>query len=393
MSEGIIRSMLDTDLYKLTMQMAVVKKFPYAKVRYQFFNRGNTVFPEGFAEALRKEIKKMEDVALTKDEKNWLIKNCYFLDPTYLDFLYGYRYDASEVGIIQNGGDLQISIEGYWHRTILWEVPLMALISELYFEMVKHNIHDVHWRAESNTKKDQLFRINGIHYADMGTRRRFAYWNHDEVISTFAGGVTRNRNFVGTSNVHLAMKHGVKAIGTQAHEWYMFHGAKYGYKMANHMAMEHWTDIFRGDLGIALSDTYTTEAFFKSFDKKFAKLYDGVRHDSGDPFTFADNVIAHYRKLGIAPKSKVIVFSDGLDPEKAVEIKDHCRGKIMVSFGIGTNFSNDIGAKALNMVIKITEAKPEGEDWHPCIKLSDSKGKHTGDLKEIKIAKHTLNIK
>lgn len=393
MSGGIIHSMLDTDLYKLTMQMAVVKKFPYAKVRYQFFNRGGTQFPEGFAEALRQQVKTMEFLALTKDEKNWLIENCYFLDPTYLDFLYGYRYDSSEVGIIQNGGDLQISIEGYWHRTILWEVPLMALISELYFKMTHHTILGEVDREKNNIEKDKLFRINGIHYADMGTRRRFSYWNHEEVISVFAGGITGNRNFVGTSNVHLAMKHGVKAIGTQAHEWYMFHGAKYGYKMANHMAMEHWTDIFRGDLGIALSDTYTTEAFFKSFDKKFAKLYDGVRHDSGDPFTFAIKVQEHYKNLGIDPKTKVIVFSDGLNPEMAVKIKEFCRGKIMVSFGIGTNFSNDIGANPLNMVIKITEAKPEGEDWHPCIKLSDSEGKHTGDPGEIQIAKHVLNIK
>ncbi len=393
MSGGIIHSMLDTDLYKLTMQMAVVKKFPYAKVRYQFFNRGGTQFPEGFAEALRQQVKTMEFLALTKDEKNWLIENCYFLDPTYLDFLYGYRYDSSEVGIIQNGGDLQISIEGYWHRTILWEVPLMALISELYFKMTHHTILGEVDREKNNIEKDKLFRINGIHYADMGTRRRFSYWNHEEVISVFAGGITGNRNFVGTSNVHLAMKHGVKAIGTQAHEWYMFHGAKYGYKMANHMAMEHWTDIFRGDLGIALSDTYTTEAFFKSFDKKFAKLYDGVRHDSGDPFTFAIKVQEHYKNLGIDPKTKVIVFSDGLNPEMAVKIKEFCRGKIMVSFGIGTNFSNDIGANPLNMVIKITEAKPEGEDWSHCIKLSDSKGKYTGDPEEIKIAKHILKIK
>jgi len=189
------------------------------------------------------------------------------------------------------------------------------------------------------------------------------------------------------------MKYKVKPIGTHAHEWFMFHAAKYGYKMANKLAMENWTDVFRGDLGIALSDTFTTEVFFKSFDRKFAKLYDGVRHDSGDAIEFADKVIQHYQSLGIDPKSKVIVFSDGLTPEKAVEIKNHCRSRIKCSFGIGTNFSNDVGPTPLNMVIKITEAKPEGEDWIHCIKLSDSKGKHTGDKKEIEVAKYMLNIK
>ena len=157
--------------------------------------------------------------------------------------------------------------------------------------------------------------------------------------------------------------------------------------------MENWTDVFRGDLGIALSDTFTTEVFLKSFDKKFAKLYDGVRQDSGDPIKFTDKIIDHYKKLDINPKTKVIIFSDALNPEKAVEIKDYCRGKIMCSFGIGTNFSNDVGVTPLNMVIKIMEAKPEGEEWMPTIKLSDSSGKHTGDKKEIEIAKYTLNIK
>lgn len=390
--DSIIKSMLDTDLYKLTMQMAVVKKFPYAKVRYAFINRGKVKFPEGFGEELRKQIKLMESLALTKDEKKWLKHTCYYLDPTYLDFLYGYRYDSSEVGIIQKDGDLQISIEGYWHRTIMWEVPLMALISETFFRMEGEEIWNYNKRSTNNAKKIQLFRMNGIHYADFGTRRRHSYGNQHEVVSQMAGGIGDN-NFVGTSNVHLAHKFDCKPIGTHAHEWFMFHAAKYGYKMANHLSMENWTDVFRGDLGMALSDTFTTEVFFKSFDKKFAKLYDGVRQDSGDPIEFADKMIEHYKSLGIDPKSKAIVFSDGLNPDKAVEIKDHCRGKIKCSFGIGTNFSNDVGVKPLNMVIKIMEAKPEGEDWHPCIKLSDSKGKYTGDKKEIEIAKYTLNIK
>ena len=390
--DQIINSILDQDLYKLTMQMAVVKKFPWAKVEYIFINRGGTEFPEGFAEELRKQLKMMEKLKLTKPEKKWLTKECYYLEPTYIDFLTGYRYDSSEVGIVQKGNELIITIGGYLHRTILWEVPIMSIISELFFKMTGELPWDEIKRAKNNAKKKKIFKLNGMHYADFGTRRRFSYEVQNEVVEEFGEKFNRE-NFVGTSNVHLAHKHGVTPIGTHAHEWFMFHAAKYGYKMANYLAMENWTDVFRGDLGVALSDTFTTEVFLQSFDKKFAKLYDGVRHDSGDPFTFAIKIQEHYKKLGIDPKTKVIVFSDGLDTEKAVKIKEFCKGKIMVSFGIGTNFSNDVGVIPLNMVIKIAEAKPEGEAWHHCIKLSDSAGKHTGDKKEIEIAKYVLNIK
>ena len=393
MTEGIIKSMLDTDLYKLTMQMAVVKKFPRAQAQFEFINRGKTKFPSGFGEALRKEVKLMEELAMTKDERAFLERKCYFLDPTYLDFLYGYRYDSSEVGIIQKGEDLEIVVEGYWYRTIMWEVPLMALISELYFKMVGEHPWGVVAREQNNAKKMTTFRMNGIHYADMGTRRRFSYEVHREVVTQMAGGtMARNSNFVGTSNVHLAHILDITPIGTQAHERFMFHAAKYGYKMANKLAMEHWSDVFRGDLGIALSDTLTTEVFFQAFDTKFAKLYDGVRHDSGDPIEFAKKVIEHYKKLKIDPKSKVIIFSDSLNAEKAVEIKDFCRSKIMCSFGIGTNFSNDVGVKPLNMVIKMTAAKPEGSEWLPAVKLSDSPGKYTGDEDAIETAKRVLYL-
>lgn len=387
----IINSILDSDLYKFTMQMAVVKKFPYAKVRYAFINRGGTEFPEGFAGELRKQVKLMEKLALTKDEKKWLKEKCYYLDPTYLDFLYGYRYDSSEVGIIQNGGELQISIEGYWHRTIMWEVPLMALISELYFKMTGQKPLPRIDREKNNTQKRTLFRMNGVHFADFGTRRRYSFANHEEAVDDLKDGIG-GENFVGTSNVFLAYKNNITPIGTHAHEWFMFHAAKYGYKMANHLAMENWVDVFRGDLGMALSDTFTTDVFLSSFDKKFAKLYDGVRQDSGPPEDFADKIISHYKKMGIDPKSKTIIFSDSLNPERVIEIKEHCRGKIRCSFGIGTNFSNDVGVKPLNMVIKIVQAKPEGEKWHDTIKLSDVEGKHTGDEDEIKMAEYMLDI-
>ena len=388
----IIKSIFDNDLYKFSMLAAVIKKFPNAKVKYEFINRGKTKFPEGFGDILRKEIKELEKLSPTNKELNWIEKNCIYFDHVFINYLRTIRYDSTNVGIIQKGGELEIIIEGFWVDTILWEVPLMAIISELYFIMTKQEFWSYDKRIENNDKKIKLFKMNGLHYADFGTRRRKSYENQFEVISQMQREIN-NENFVGTSNVYIAYLKNVKPTGTHAHEWFMFHAAKYGYKMANYLAMENWTDVFRGDLGVALSDTFTTEVFLKSFDKKFAKLYDGVRQDSGDPIKFTDKIIDHYKKLDINPKTKVIIFSDALNPEKAVEIKDYCRGKIMCSFGIGTNFSNDVGVTPLNMVIKIMEAKPEGEEWMPTIKLSDSSGKHTGDKKEIEIAKYTLNIK
>ncbi len=386
----IIQSLIDNDLYKFTMQSAVVKIFPRAKVRYQFINRGKTPFPDGFAEKLRQEIALMANLQLSSDEKFFFEERCYYLEPTYLDFLKGYRYDPSEVGVIQKGGDLQISIEGYWYRTILWEVPLMAIISELYFQMTKEKTFDTPKITDLAQKKIGKYKMLGVKVADFGTRRRYSFENHDRIVQTLKsyGG----NALIGTSNVLLAKKHDLTPIGTHAHEWFMFHAAKYGFKMANKLALENWIHSYRGDLGIALSDTFTSNVFFRSFDTKFAKLFDGVRHDSGDPIEFAEKTIAHYKKLRIDPLSKVIVFSDGLNPETVEKIAKHCRGKISMSFGIGTNFTNDVGVKPLNIVIKIVEAKAEGQDWISTVKLSDIEGKHTGDKKYIDLSKQILNI-
>ncbi len=388
----IINSILDADLYKFTMMQAVIKLYPRAHVRYSFINRDKREFPEGFANELRKEVKSMESLFLSTDEKKFLNETCYFLEPTYIDFLSGYRYDSSEVGIIQNGSDLQISIEGPWYRTILWETTLMALISELYFKMVKTIPIDASMRKENNNKKANDFSLRNVSYADFGTRRRFSYEIHDELVRDLVTYSLHNKNFVGTSNVHLAHKHNTKAIGTMAHEWISFHAAKYGYTMANSMAMEAWVNVYRGDLGIMLPDTFTSEAFFTSFDKKHSMLFDGVRHDSGDPFEFANKTIEHYKRMNIDPLSKTIVFSDSLNVERTIEIKKYCEGKVKCSFGIGTNLTNDVGAKPLNIVIKMIAANENGR-WVPTIKLSDDRGKHTGDETEIGIAKHVLNLK
>jgi nicotinate phosphoribosyltransferase len=172
----------------------------------------------------------------------------------------------------------------------------------------------------------------------------------------------------------------------------MFHAAKYGFKMANSMGLEHWVQVYRGDLGIALSDTYTTDVFFKQFDKMFAKLFDGVRHDSGDPLQFADKVIQHYQRLGIDPVSKTIIFSDALNYDKVARIAEHCKGRIGISFGIGTNLTNDFGPVPMNIVIKMSEALPQDDEWTEVVKLSDEHGKYTGTEHMINLAKTILHI-
>lgn len=388
----MLTSLLDNDFYKITMQNAVIKRFPYAHARYAFINRGEHAFPEGFGEALRGEVDRMVALCLTEEEKRYLETTCPYLDPTYLDFLAGFRYDPREVTIEQQGGELSVVIEGPWYRTILWEVPLMALISELWYRLrgVAVSEEDEALIEQRTREKIELYRQHGLKIAEFGTRRRFSFAVHDRVVEALRhyGGEA----FSGTSNVLLAMRHWVKPIGTHAHEWFMFHGARFGFKMANSLALEHWVDVYRGDLGIALTDTFTTRAFFESFDKKFAKLFDGVRHDSGDPIEFADATIAHYRRLGIDPLSKTIIFSDALTPEKVERIRAFCQGRIGMAFGIGTNFTNDIGVAPMNMVIKMVEARPEGQGWLPVVKLSDVPTKNTGDPEMIALAKRILSL-
>lgn len=383
-------SILDNDFYKFTMQNAVIQLFPYAKARYKFINRGQHKFPEGFSDALRQSVEAMGRLKLTTDEKHFLASTCPYLPPTYLDFLQGYCYNPDEVTITQTGEDLDVTVEGYWYRSILWEIPLLALISELFYKLTDQKRDEDKIVADRTREKIKKLSELGITVADFGTRRRHSYEVQSLVVKTLSK--SEYAAFVGTSNVHLAVKNKVKPIGTHAHEWFMFHAAKYGFKMANELGLENWVNVYRGDLGIALSDTYTTDVFYSRFDKKFAKLFDGVRHDSGDPIDFAEKTIRHYKSLGIDPLSKTIIFSDALNYEKVKRIVDYCQGKIGMSFGIGTNLTNDVGLKPTNIVIKMTEAYTEDERWIPVVKLSDERGKYTGPEQMIGLAKSVLNI-
>ena len=273
--------MLDNDLYKFTVMNAIQKKFPDAEVVYRFVDRGGAVFPPGFAAALREEVDAMAGLALTEEAERFMRAKCYYFDSVFFDLLKGYRFDPREVRIGQEGGRLDVEIRGLWYRAVLWEVPVMAMISELYFKMTGQRARP--WE-EKAAAKARAFAEMGAELSEFGTRRRFSFDVQDRVVAILKENMRGYLN--GTSNVYLAMKYNLTPMGTHPHEWFMYHAAHYGYRSANAMGLANWVDVYDGDLGIALTDTYTTDNFFQSFDTKYAKLFDGLRWDSGDPFAF-----------------------------------------------------------------------------------------------------------
>ncbi len=384
----IIKYFTDNDLYKFNTMYAIQKLYPRALVKYRFFNRDNRVFPEGFADALRQEIDKMSALRITEEELAFLRRKCYFFDPVFFDLLKGYRYNPSEVTVSQSGGKIELHIEGYWYRTVLWEVPIMAMISELYFNMTNQKAVEVEQPASRKAKELTLI---GAKFSDFGTRRRFSFDVHDRVL----GILKRDSNgmLTGSSNVYLAMKHGLTPIGTHPHEWFMYHAAHYGYRSANAKALDAWTQVYNGALGIALTDTFTTDNFFQSFALQQAKLFDGLRWDSGDPIEFTRKALSFYKKNRIDTKTKTIVYSDSLSLDKIKEIKEFVDGRFIDVYGIGTYLTNDVGVNPLNMVIKLTEtAVSEETEFYPAVKLSDIEGKHTGVASEIELCKQTLKL-
>jgi nicotinate phosphoribosyltransferase len=374
----IIQSLLDTDLYKLTMQQAVLERYPNAVAEYRFTNRGSQVIGERTLNRLREELESLSQVRLLDHEAQFL-KTLDFFKPAYISYLSQYQFNPRQVVTsLDENRQLVLKITGPWCDTILWEVPLMALISEIYFEGSTDDVSNMLPKAEDKAK-----RLSGkCLFADFGTRRRRSCEKHYEIVKQLAWSAD---TFVGTSNVKLALQQRLKPIGTMAHEWIMGISALEGLRHANRFALHKWKEVYKADLGIALTDTFGTEAFFDDFDLELAKVYDGVRHDSGDPITFGENVIKHYESLGIDPKSKTIVFSDGLNVDKALKIEKQFSGRIKTAYGIGTNFTNDFETPALNMVIKLRSV-----DGIPVVKLSDEPGKETGAPDAIQVAKWTF---
>lgn len=384
----IIEHFTDNDLYKFSTMYAIQKMYPRAYVRYEFINRGRVAFPRGFDDILRKEVANMANLALTDKEKAFMRRKCYYFDPVFLDFLEGYRYDPDEVLIEQRGGKLKVEVEGYWYRTVLWEVPLLAMISELYYKTM--GIQPQSFQERTLEKAFSLRQMEAV-YSDFGTRRRFSFEVQDLVIEYLK--LYSSEYFKGTSNVYLAMKHDTTPIGTMPHEWFMYHGAVNGYKAANATALEAWVDVYQGYLGTALSDTYTTDVFYDSFSVKQAKLFDGVRWDSGDPLEFADKTIDFYERNRINPQTKTIVFSDSLDISKVRAIKEHINGRIHDVYGIGTFFTNDVGVTPVSMVMKLNGVRNAHDmAFRPALKLTDIPEKSTGASKDVDLARRTLDL-
>ncbi|ACY40230.1 nicotinate phosphoribosyltransferase [Blattabacterium sp. (Blattella germanica) str. Bge] len=386
---SIISSLLDNDFYKFTMQNAVIKLFPSAKAKYEFINRGKHSFPKNFAKILKENLNEMAYLKLSNEERIYLEKYCPYLDSSYLDFLNKYQYNPKEVNVYQKGKNIKMNIEGLWSRTILWEVPLMAIISELYYKLTgKKRLSDKKIIILTKEKLKKYKKLK-VKIGEFGTRRRYSYRVHKLVLKILTE--ERPPFFMGSSNVHLSHIFSIKPIGTQGHEWIMFHAAKYGFDIADRIAMENWLNIYKGNLGIALSDTYTSSVFFKNFNKKLANTFRGIRHDSGDPINFAKEAINHYKKFKINPIKKKIVFSDNLDPYKVASISSFCKKKIYPCFGIGTNFTNDVGVPSMNIVIKMVKALPE-EKWISVVKLSNVEEKSTGKKNMIFFAKKILHL-
>lgn len=377
----IIESILDTDLYKLSQSSVVAALYSEVQAEYTFINRGGTKFPPGFAKVLREQVDAMQELNLSSDEYEFLRKECYYLKPSYIDLLRGFRYDPEQVEITQSEYDLSVIIRGPWYLTIYYEVPLMSIISELYFKMMGCQPAD-NWKDLARAKFARMSNA-GCMVSDFGSRRRFSFMVHDGIVRIM-------KDFkccAGTSNVYLAHKYDLTPIGTMAHEFIMGHAAMFGYRSATRMALEAWVWEYEGNLGIALPDTFTTDVFLRDFGTFFGKLFDGVRHDSGDWKEFTEKIIAHYKVLGIDPATKTIVYSDSLNAETILEIHEYVNGRIRDRYGVGTNISNDCGHTPLNMVIKMTSL-----DGVPTVKLSDGQGKAVGPSEAIAHCKTDLGL-
>nr|DAU84732.1 MAG TPA: nicotinate phosphoribosyltransferase [Caudoviricetes sp.] len=384
----MVKSILDTDLYKFSMSYAYMKNYPEAEGVFEFNDRNNTVYNEEFLTQLDEAFHKMTDLSLTNDEYEWCIKNIPYIPTFYWDWLKTFRFDINAIDYyLDKEGHLHITVQDYLYKATLYEVPILTIVSELYNCMKGNKVELGDYLGYLDYKLETA-NANHISFSEFGTRRRFSYGIQAIVIDYIKHF---SLTCVGTSNVHFAMKYGMTPIGTMAHEFIMFHGAIFGYKQANYLMMESWVNTFDGALGIALTDTYTSDIFFRNFSCKHGKLFDGIRQDSGNEYEFIENAINRYKALGINPLTKTIVFSNALNFNKALKIKQFCENRIQASFGIGTNLTCDVPNSA-NIVMKLKQCRMNAnQQWEDCIKVSDDFGKHCGNSKEMKIFNLTFN--
>ena len=368
----ILHSLLDTDAYKLHMQQAVFHRYYDVNVAAEFRCRGDDMLGM-YADAIREQVQAMQGLALSAEEHQWL-SGLPFFETDYLQWLKDYRYDASQVTIRNKEGKLSIRLTGPWREVIMWEVPLLAVISEVVHRYRSPEVsvdmaldHLEHKLADFSRITADIS-LDNFRLMDFGTRRRFSR----DVQFAIVERLKQEPWFIGTSNYDLARRLTLTPMGTQAHEWFQAH-QQISPVLANSQraALQAWLDEYPDQLGIALTDCITMDAFLRDFGSAFANRYQGLRHDSGDPVQWGEKAISHYQKLGIDPLSKTLIFSDNLDLPKAIELYRHFASRINLGFGIGTRLTCDIPTvKPLNIVIKLVECNGK-----PVAKLSDSPGK------------------
>lgn len=382
----IITSLLDTDLYKFTMMQVVLHQFPGAEVEYRFKCR-NAANLAPYVSEIREEIRGLCGLRFQDAELAYL-KAMRFIKPDFIDFLGIFKLNEKYVTVTAlPTGEIDVAIKGPWLHTILFEIPVLSIINEVYFRNKQKQPDLLEGRTRLSTKIAQLQAdgLQDLKIADYGTRRRFGKTWHEEVLRTLASKLktasSQSRNggvvgqFAGTSNVLFAMKLGLTPLGTMAHE-YLQACQALGPRLRDSQVFgfESWAKEYRGDLGIALSDVYGMSAFLRDFDMYFCKLFDGARQDSGDPFEWGERMIAHYLKNRVDPKTKTLIFSDGLTVPSTIELYKQFKGRCQLAFGIGTNLTNDLGYEPLQIVIKMICCNGQ-----PVAKLSDTPSKNMCD--------------
>jgi nicotinate phosphoribosyltransferase len=355
------------------MMQVVLHQFPAAQVEYRFRCRTGGVNLVPCMEEIQRELDDLGQLRFSEPELAYL-RNLRFMKSDFVDFLALFHFNRKYIQVTPGAvpGEIEIVIRGPWLHTILYEIPVLAVVSEVYFRRTQPGADLAEGRRRLRAKVDLVRTVDPaleFRISDYGTRRRFSLAWHQEVIRTLKSEVPQY--FAGTSNVLLAMQHGVTPLGTLAHE-YMQACQALGPRLrdAQVFALDKWAQEYRGDLGIALSDTYGNEAFLRDFDMYFCKLFDGARHDSGDPFEWGERMIDHYQKNRVDPRTKTLIFSDQLSVPLAIEIARRFHGRARTAFGIGTNLTNDVGFEPINIVIKMTECNGQ-----PVAKVSDAPGK------------------
>ncbi|MBK8766198.1 MAG: nicotinate phosphoribosyltransferase [Burkholderiaceae bacterium] len=378
MTSSPIHSLLETDLYKFTMWQAMLHRHPQTQAEYTFVCRNTPAYPLAeLAAEVTEQVRLLCAMRFTYDELAYL-RSLRFLKSDFVDFLSIFQFQQRFIEIRADGDRLSVVARGPQVHVMGFEIYLLAIVNELYFRRLDQTGVLASGRArlaakieriESAAAAGELDQRHPFEFFDFGIRRRYSREWHDEVVATLSRRVPRW--FKGTSNVYLARKYDLVPIGTMAHEYLQtYQATDVRLRAFQKTALEDWVQEFRGDLGIALTDVVGMDAFLADFDLYFAKLFDGLRHDSGDPVAWGEKALAHYRHLRIDPHTKRLVFSDSLDVPKAIGLYRHFADRVQTGFGIGTNLSNDLGPAPLNIVMKLTRCNQQ-----PVAKLSDSPGK------------------